>query len=427
MSVGSKLSEMSGGSRRELQDVVVVTPLETEQGSDREIDWIDFLLLLARNKATIVKFTLAATALAVIVSFLLPKTYTATTTILPPEQAQSSANLLLGQIGILGGLSSGDLGLKSPGDLFVAMLRSRSIEDSIIDKFDLRREYSVKHYQDARKKLESRTNIAAGDEGLISVSVTDRDPKRAADLANAYVEDLHVMNSDLAVSEASQRRLFYEQKLDAERDQLSQAELSLKQAQEKTGLLQPDAQAKAIIQSVADMRAQVAIKEVQVGAMRTYATKDNPDLHRAEQELAGLRAQLAKMERNTGESGNGNVELPTRQLPQAELEYIRRARDLKYHETLYEFLGKQLEAARLDEAKDAIVVQVVDKAVTPEKKSGPQRMLIVSVTAIVAFLLSCWWVLLRQAIRRKEEDPDSRARLHLLWHSLTFSIRDSRQ
>lgn len=388
---------------------------------------IDFLLLLARNKSAILKFTVAATAIAVIVSFLLPKTYTATTTILPPEQTQSSANVLLGQIGILNGLSSGDLALKSPGDLFVAMLRSRSIEDNVIDKFDLRREYGVKHYEDARKKLESRTKVVAGDEGLISVSVTDRDAGRAAELANAYVEQLHAMNSELAVSEASQRRLFYEQKLDAERAQLSQAELALKQAQEKTGLLQPDAQAKAIIQSVADMRAQVAIQEVKVGSMRTYATQDNPDLRRAEQELAGLRAQLAKMQRNTGESGNGNVELPTRQLPQAELEYIRRARDLKYHEALYEFLSKQLEAARLDEAKDAIVVQVVDKAVTPEKKSGPQRMLIVSITAVLAFLFSCFWILLREAVRRKEQDPNSRARLHLLRHYLRFSMRDSQE
>ena len=425
MSAGSKLSEMHSGSRPELQDVVVVTPVEAEPRAEKEIDMIDFLLLLARNKASILKLTVAATVVAVIVSFVLPKTYTATTTILPPEQSQSSASLLLGQVGILNALSSSDLGLKSPGDLFVAMLRSRSIEDNIIDKFDLRREYGVKHYQDARKKLESRTNISAGDEGLISVSVTDRDPKRAADLANAYVEDLHTMNSDLAVSEASQRRLFYEQKLDTEREQLSQAELALKQAQEKTGLLQPDAQAKAIIQSVADMRAQVAIKEVQLGAMRTYATKDNPDLRRAEQELAGLRAQLAKMERNTGESGNGNVELPTRQLPQAELEYIRRARDLKYHEALYEFLSKQLEAARLDEAKDAVVVQVVDKALQPEKRSGPRRMLIVSVTTVVAFLLSCSWAILRESVRRKQQDPNSRARLHTLLHYLRFSARNS--
>jgi uncharacterized protein involved in exopolysaccharide biosynthesis len=166
------------------------------------------------------------------------------------------------------------------------------------------------------------------------------------------------------------------------------------------------------------MRAQVALHEVQVQAMRTYATPGNPDLRRAEEELAGLRAELAKLERNTGEIGNGNTELPTRQLPQAELEYIRRARDLKYHEALYDFLSKQLEAARLDEAKDAVVVQVVDRAVVPERKSSPHRILIVLMTAIAAFIVSCVGVLLAEIVRRKQQDPQDRERLALLRNSL---------
>ena len=241
-------------------------------------------------------------------------------------------------------------------------------------------------------------------------------------MANAYVEQLHTLNSQLAISEAGQRRLFYEEKVNAERDALSLAEVHLKQAQEKTGLLQPDAQARVIIQSVADMRAQVALQEVQIEAMRTYATKDNPELQRAEQELAGMRAQLAKMERNTGDPGSGDLELPTRKLPQAELEYLRRARDLKYHEALYEFLGKQLEAARIDEAKDAVVVQVVDKALPPERKSSPHRTTIILIAALVAFLLSCAGVLIAESLkRRREQDSQFRARLALLQHYLRFS------
>ena len=254
------------------------------------------------------------------------------------------------------------------------MLKSRTVEDGIIDQFDLRKVYGYERYQDTRKKLEGRSNIAAGDEGIISISVTDRDPKRAANLANAYVEQLRTLNQNLAVSEAGQRRLFYQQKLDAERENLAVAELALKQAQEKSGLIQPDAQGRAIIDAVATTQAEVAMKEVQLESMRSYATASNPDLKRAEQELAGLREQLAKLERSTGELGNGNLEIPTRRLPQVQLDYIRRARDLKYHEAVYEFLGKQLEAARIDEAKEAVVVQFVDKAVEPERKSSPRRL-----------------------------------------------------
>jgi uncharacterized protein involved in exopolysaccharide biosynthesis len=386
-----------------------------------EVDMIDLLLALASHRAAILGITCAAIVLAVIVSLILPKMFTATATLLPPEEKQSSANLLLGQIGVLGGLTTGDLGLKNPEDLFVAMLKSRSVEDGVIDQFDLRREYGYRRYQDARKKLESRSKIDSSDEGIISISVSDRDPKRAAELANAYVDQLRSLSQNRAVSEAAQRGAFYQQKLDAERDELSLAELALKQAQEKSGLIQPDAQGRAIVDAVATTRAQVAIKEVQLQAMRTYATPGNPELQRAEEELAALRSQLAKLERNTGEVGNGNLEVPTRQLPQAELEYIRRSRDLKYHEALYEFLSKQLEAARLDEAKEAITIQVLDKAVEPERKSSPRRLLIVLVTAVMAFVLSCFGALLVEFWKNKQQDPGNRARLLRLKQSLRLS------
>ena len=387
----------------------------------REMDGVDLLLVLSRHKRTIMAATVAAGVLAAIIALLLPKMYTATTVILPPQQSQSAATAMVGQIGMLSGISGTDLGLKNPSDLFVALLRSRSVQDGIVKQFDLRRVYWVKEYEDARKKLNSRSDIASGDEGLISIGVSDRDPQRAAELANAYVDQLRALNQNLAVSEAAQRRLFYQEKLDSEREDLSRAELGLKQAEDKTGLIQPDAQGRAIINAVAATRAQVGIKEVQLQAMRTYATANNPDVKRAEQELAGLRGQLARLERSTGELGNGNLEIPTRRLPEVELDYIRRSRDLKYHEALYDFLTKQLEAARIDEAKEAVVVQVVDKAVAPQKKSGPHRTVIVLVTAAMVFLLSCFWALLSEAVQRRQQDPQERERFALLRHSLRFS------
>lgn len=416
----SSISEARVRSGAGVEETVMSNALaDTEYRNKADI--IELLLVLAREKKKIFQITVGAAVLAAVISFLLPKMYTATTTVLPPQQNQSTVTAMLGQLGAIAGLGSEDLGLKNPGDLFVAMLRSRTVEDHLIDRFDLRRVYWVKQYREARKTLESRSDILAEKEGLISISVTDREPWRAADLANAYVDELHELNGKLAITEASQRRVFYQQQLDGERQALAQAEGDLKQVEEKSGLVQPDAQGRAIVAAVADMRAQVAIHEVQLQAMRTYATESNPDMKRAQQELAGLRAQLAKLERDTGDFGNGNLQVPTRQLPSVELEYLRRLRDLKYHEAFYDFLGKQLEAARIDEAKDAILVQVVDKAVIPERNSSPRRMLIVLMTAVVAFLLSCLGVLLMETLRRKEEDPNERARLAELWHSLKFS------
>lgn len=416
MRESSNRIETDGVAVREHETITEPVGLERKQA-----DLIELLLVLARRKKTILQITIAAALLALIISLLVPPMYTASTTILPPQQSQSALSSMLGQLGAIAGLNESDLGFKNPADLFIVMLRSRTIGDRLVDRFDLRQVYRVKRYQDARKQLDALSDIVAEQAGLISIKVTDRDPKRAADLANAYVEELHAMNSNLAFSEASQRRLFYQQKLDAERDGLAQAELALKQVQEKSGLFQPDAQGRAIIDAVEGTRAQVAIKEVQLQAMRTYATPNNPDLKRAEQELSGLRAELAKLERNPEELGNGNPEIPTRRLPEVQLLYVRRARDLKYHEALYEFLSKQLEAAQIDEAKEAIVMQVVDKAVVPDRKSSPRRTLIVLVTALVAFVFSCLWVLLTEAVKRKQQDPQERERLALLRHSLKFS------
>lgn len=384
-------------------------------------DLVEILVVLARKKKPILLFTAAVAIVAMIIVLLMPKTYTATSTILPPQQKQSALNSMLGQMGAIAGLSVGDLGIRNPDDVFVAMLSSRTIEDNLISHFDLQKVYGVSRQQDAQKKLQQNSDIIATKEGLISISVTDHDPNRAAEIANGYVKELYAINQNMAITEASQRRLFYEQQLKAEQDELSAAELALRQVQEKSGLLQPEAQGRTMIASIADLRAQVAAHEVKLRSMRSYATENNPELKRAEAELAGMEGQLAQLEHSSAAAGNGNIAIPARQMPQAELEYLRRSREVKYHEALYEFLGKQLEAARIDEGQNAILVQVVDKAVAPERKSGPRRLLIVPVSTAAAFLIACLAVLLTEALRRRYRDPNEAERLARLRESLKLS------
>ena len=384
-------------------------------------DLLGIFLVLAREKKRILQIMLVATLLAAIIVFVMPKMYTATATILPPQQNQSVLSTLVGQVGGAAALDLRDLGLKNPSDVFVAMLESRTIEDALVNRFDLRKVYYVKRYQDARKILNKRSEINSEKEGLIAIQVSDRDPKRAADIANAWVEELRALNQGLALTEAAQRRVFFEQKLAAEREDLSRAEVALLALQEKTGLIQPDAQVRSLIGAVADLRAQIAAKQVQLQSLRTYATEDNPDVKRVQRELAELQSQSAKLsqvERSGTNLGEGNLQVPTRRVPQATLEYLRAARELKYHETLYDFLGKQLEAARIDESKNAIMVQVVDKAVEPERKSSPKRLLIIVLTAISAFLASCLYILVWETILRVRKDPANDARIAQLQHYL---------
>jgi len=390
--------------------------MSDESNRSSGTDFLEILLVLAREKKLILQVTMGATILAAIMVFIIPKSYTATATILPPQQNQSVLSAMMGQLAGTQSLDLRDLGLKNPSDVFVAMLKSRTVEDALINRFDLRKVYGVKSYQDARKKLEKRSEIDPEKEGLISIAVTDRDPRRAADIANAWVEELRALNQNLALTEAAQRRAFFEQKLVAERNALSQAELALQQIEQQTGIIQPDAQTRALIGEVAEVRAQIAAKEVQLQSMGSYATPNNPDVKRVETELAKLRAQFASLSRTqaTAVPSEGNLQVPTGRVAGAGLEYLQAARELKYHESLYDFLSRQLEAARIDEAKSAVVVQVVDKAVEPEKKSSPGRLLIIAVTALLSFLLVALGALVREALQRRRQDPAEAARLDQL-------------
>jgi tyrosine-protein kinase Etk/Wzc len=320
----------------------------------------------------------------------------------------------LGGLGGLIGMSGvgQSLGLHDPNDMYIAMLRSRTVADRMIDRFSLMSVYGKNFRVDARKELDNDTQITSGKDQIISISVEDRSPERAAKMANAYVEELEKLTRTLAVTDAARRRLFFEQEVKSANDQLSTAELALKRAEEKTGIIQLDSQAKVMLEGYADLRAQVTAKEVQVQSMRSFATPENPDLKRAEQELNALRGQLATFEH--GKGGQSSVDLALEKVPSAGLEYVRKLREVKYREALFELLTKQYEAARIDQARDTSIVQVLDKAVAPEKKSWPKRGLIVGLVILLALLLSIPGVHLLEILRRVNEDPQSAAQWQLL-------------
>jgi uncharacterized protein involved in exopolysaccharide biosynthesis len=374
---------------------------------------VDLLIILAKRKSLIICCTLGAAVLSLVITLLLPKYFTATAKILPPQQNQSMATAMLGQLGPLLGATAGkDLGLRNPNDLYVAMLRSRTVEDSLVNRFSLMSVYKDKLRVEALGDLESLTEVVAGKDGVISVSVEDRDPRRAADIANAYVFELTKLTKTLAVTDAGKRRLFFEQEVRTANDDLATAEQELKHTEETTGIIQLDNQSKVMLQSYADLRAQVAAREVQVQSMRSYATPENPDLVRAEQELSALRSQVARFE--VGEGGRSSANIALSKVPSAGLEYVRRLRDVKYREALLELLTKQYEIARIDESKDASIIQVLDQAVTPERKSWPHRSIMVLLATLLALLFSVIWAYLAESLQRAKEDPQHLARLQIL-------------
>jgi tyrosine-protein kinase Etk/Wzc len=378
-------------------------PVESREVQRDEISFSELFSICWRCKGLIIRAVLATAVAASGVAFLIPVKYTAQAVILTPQQAQSSLVSMAQLAGVgSGGLSGLSLlsgfGLRNPSDLYIGILESRTIADGIIKRFDLKRVYGDRDFYSARKHLTRNTTISAGKDTLIRIRVQDRDPQRSADLANAYVEELSLQNSTVALSEASQRRLFFEGQLVKEKDALANAEIALRDTQQVTGLVVPTGQAEAIIRSVSQLRAEILSREAQVEAMKLYVADDNPKFQVIKRELGTLRAELAKLER--GNHVPGTPEVPTGQLPQAGLEYIRKYRDVKYHEALFEVLSKQYEAARLDEAKSAPLVQIIDKAVVPERRSWPPRTLLVCAATSLAAVGSIYWVILRSRHER---------------------------
>jgi uncharacterized protein involved in exopolysaccharide biosynthesis len=381
---------------------------ETESravASEDEIYLTELFRALSRRRRLILGITAASAAVALVVSLLLPVYYKAETRILPPQDKGSNlAAQLMGQAGGLIALAGGAAGGKSQGELFVAMAKSRTVLDRVVDRFDLMKLYKGKYREDARKNLVGFLKVQEDRKsGIISLTVEDRDPKRAAEMANAFVEELKSLAGGLAISEAGQRRMFFEDQLGQTKVSLARAEEEVKAFQQRTGMFQVDAQARAIIEGIARLRAGIAVKEVEAKVLRSFATAQNPDLQRVEEEIRALRAELEKVETSKGHGFDPLM--PSGRVPEMGTEYLRKLRQLKYNETLFELLSKQYELAKLDEARDAVVIQVIDRAVPPERKSGPHRALIVLLGTVIMLILSVFIVLLLEQPWKKSGKP----------------------
>ncbi len=363
-----------------------MTAHELPGKADNEAGLFDMLLILAEYKKRIVLVPLAAAAIAAGVSLVLPNVYEATTKLLPPQQNQSGAAALLSQLGGAAGLAAGMTGMKNPGDVYIGMLKSRTIADRLIAKFDLKKVYETDSLEKARAALEKNTTITAGKDGLISIEVQGKNQQLVAPLANGYVNELVQLNKVLAVTEAGQRRMFFEQQLEMAKDNLAKVESELKGSLDRRGVISVDAESRAMLETVARLRAQASAKEIQLNSMAAFVTQDNPQYKQAAEELSSLRAELAKLENGRGAT-SGDSQASTAN-GQSGFQNIKLLRDVKYNQMLYELLAKQYEVARLDEAKDPSIIQVLDPAVAPERKAKPQRFLIVLLATVVAGLVA---------------------------------------
>lgn len=364
-----------------------------------EIDVQGIFEVLSNHKRWIAAVTGLFMMLGVLISYVLPAKYTATAKIMTPEQSTSAA-ILINQVaanasGALAGLAGGAGSLmRNPNDLYVALLKTRPIADEVIRKFNLMTVYHARTFGAARRKVESAVKIQSSSDGLIEISCTDHDKNLAAMIANNYPEQLRVVLKNLAASEAAQRQAFYEQELKQAKDALEEVETAFQQVQRRQGVIEPAAQAKALIERLAMLHSQITAKEVEVQSIRTYSTEQGPGLRIAENQLASLQAEARKLEQQqTKTAGFGDMTMPD--VPGASVEFLAAEHEVRYRQAVFDLLIKQYDAARMDQAKDAAVIQVVEPAIVPEFKSSPNAILTTAAFTLLGLIAACATVVIR--------------------------------
>ena len=376
------------------------------QEADDEISLLDLLQTIVDNLRLLLLGPLAVGITALGISYLIPPTYTAKTQFLPPQQQQSAAASMLASLGSLGGLAGAVGGIKNPADQFLAYMKSVTVQDALIERFKLQERYEAKTKTDARFALTSSVRTASGKDGLISVEVDDKDPKFAAELANAHVEELGKLLAKLATTEAQQRRLFFEKQLTLAKDKLIKSEIELKATGVSGSVLKSNPA--SAVAAVAGLQAGVTAQEVKLGAMRGYLAETAPEFKQALNELVNLKTQLAKQEKDTPANSNFS----------AQGDYISKYREFKYNETLFELFAKQFEIAKVDESREGAVIQVLDAAQPPEHKSKPKKALIAIISTLATGFALMLFVFIRQAMRNVKQDPESAQKftaLHASW------------
>ena len=360
---------------------------------EENINLLELLRVIARRKTLIFRICGATVVLALCYSLALKNVYTASAKILPPQKDSGGGlSALLSQAGGLAALAGGVGGLGGSTDLYLGILKSRSVADAVIKRLNLQQEFKTKTIDDTRKKLDGVVKFKAGKDGIIAIDADSKDPKKAAQLANTFVDELGRRSIELNLSKAGTERMFLEKRLEVVKQELRTAENDMKAFQEKYKTFKADSQATVAIEGIARLKAEIITKETQLASLRNSMTDENSDVKMLQAGIARLKSQLGSMTGN----GGSDVIPAVGNIPGLGVEYVRKMRELKLQEAIFEQLTKQYEVAKINEAKDTSSIQILDEAVVPVKKSKPKRSLIVLLAAFASFFASICIVFIQE-------------------------------
>jgi capsule polysaccharide export protein KpsE/RkpR len=384
------------------------TRLDMEQAPTRAREGMEWLWLLWGDRRLLARAAVCAIVISTLVAFVIPAQYDSTSQLMPPDnQSSGLVGLLTSMSGgtgggggaSLGGVASDLLGLKSTSDTFVGILQSRTVQDHLIQQFDLQKLYSARRMEDARKVLAARTAIAVDRKSqIISITVTDKSPQRAAQMTAAYVEELNRLVAQLSTSSARRERIFLEGRLQGVSHDLEESEKEFSQFASKNTAIDIKEQGKAMVEAAATLQGQLIAAQSEYEGLKQIYTDNNVRVRSVKARIDELQHQLEKLG-GKGESAAtisdqpGDSMYPSiRKLPLLGVEYADLYRQTRIQETVLETLTKEYELAKVQEAKEIPTVKVLDVANIPDKKSSPHRLLIILLGTALIFSGTITWV-----------------------------------
>jgi capsule polysaccharide export protein KpsE/RkpR len=392
----------------ELPDHAIASPPGLPDTPGGSTQTLAHLRLLWAHRALLFRVAVYALAASTLVAFLIPARYESTARLMPPENQSGSGGLAMaaaamsgsaGGLGGLGGIASDFLGLKSTSDVFVGILTSRTVQDKLIQQFDLKKLYWDRRMEDARKDLADHTSIAVDRKSqIISITVTDKNPQRAAAMGQAYVEELNRLAAELSTSSARRERIFLEGRLQAVSQDLEAAEKDFSQFASKNTAIDVKEQGKAMVEAAAMLQGQLIAAQAQYEGLREIYTDNNPRVRTVKARIDELQRQLEKLggkneSATTVSSQSGDSMYPSiRKLPLLGVAYADLYRRTKIQEAVLETLTKEYEMAKVQEVKEIPTVKVLDNAHVPDKKSYPPRPLIMFLGTIMALAVAASWI-----------------------------------
>ncbi|MBN1755898.1 hypothetical protein JW877_06755 [bacterium] len=396
----------------------------TENQEKKQAGLFDWLYVFLANRRLIILNTIVVGLIAMGLSFLLPKWYQGEVVVLPPlSEDAGSAGISAFLTGAGFSLGGGEFSLPmmtTPADLWKAMIQSRGVADSIIAAFDLQSRYRKKNMAKTRKSFLKHSELEVTGEGILHIRFEDKNPEIAAQVANAIADRLDRLNRQIKSGSARNTREFIEEQKNKCQETLTRAEEAMKNYQEEYGALVIDEQAKMMVQNAAQLQAELLISEIELGILKKTYLPTHDEVKRVNTKINEIELKLQEMK--FGKEGGGQeFDFPLMDIPHLSMEYLRLARNLQIQAILYEFLVQQYEQAKIQEAKDTPVINILARATPPEIKHRPKKSIVTVAAAMAAFILTIILLAFGQLLKKYQyENKDNYDKLKEVFnHSLT--------